>query len=82
MHMVLQVVSVMFDHHYQNPDKPVTYNKFSSVHRLIAQSDLFGLPSEQAGKVSTYTVLVTYVASALIQRCSVEQSSLCVFFIL
>ena len=45
----------MFDQHYENPDEPVTCNKFlnSCIYRLQAQSNLFGLPTAQAVKVST-----------------------------
>ena len=63
--MVLQVVALMFDNHYENPDEPITCSQFlnSSIYRLKAQGNLFGLPTEQSRKVSTNAVVHLYVGT-------------------
>ena len=58
----IQVVSFMFDRHYENPDEPVTSSRFlnSCIYRLKAQSSLFGLPTQKALKVSTNVCSSSY----------------------
>lgn len=63
--MVLQVVPLMFDNHYENPDEPITCSRFlnSCIYRLKVQGNLFGLPTEQSRKVRANAVVHSYVGT-------------------